>query len=139
MFWVNYSNLSWNTAKSLQPPKLHRSLTRNNSITLLIMAPNYSMSRLVSPSQGSDSNSSPNCFRIHAIIGWLSRGNIITKCSYMHMYTYLNVVWSFTCFFPQNCLPIMRIGFTQSSSALCILWNAIPCTFDLGSGAWQAE
>ncbi len=72
MLWVNYSNLLWNIMKSLQPPKLQRSLPCNNLIVSHVMLPNHSILRLVSPSQASVNNYDPNCFRRHAIIGWFS-------------------------------------------------------------------
>ncbi len=100
-----------------------------------ITAPNCSMSRLVSPSQGSVNNFGLNCFKIHANIGRTSEGNIATKCSCKHLYVDSNVVFWFTYFLPQNCLPITANGFTHSSSSLCILWNLFT---HFQFGRWKA-
>jgi hypothetical protein len=68
---------------------------------------------------------------MHTNIGWFSTGGIVTKCFCRHLYANSSIVYWFICFPPQNQLPTAG-WFNYLSSSLCILWNVIPCTFDLG-------
>lgn len=111
MLWVNHS-IFLECCEDLLATKNVGNLARNNWIVLRLMAPNYLMPRLASPSQGSVDNFGLSCFKMHANIGRLSRGGVATKFSYKHLYVDSGVIYWFTSFISQNCLPIAKSGFT---------------------------